>query len=181
MKGAIFILAILFLSHISASCSTGQIDINTGSIEELDQLQGIGPVKAQAIVDARPFDGIDELIDVQGIGEVTLENIKSQGLACVSGEEGNEESEVESDEKKEVESIEVEKEEKVEEEPIVEIETKVKKLEVIRLDAQTIKSADNKEMEAKDHTIYWILGFGGIVGVLFLLKTKFRRYKNEFN
>ena len=55
-------------------------------MEELDALSGIGLVKAQAIIDTRPFSSIDDLINVNGIGEVTLNNIKLQGLACIDGE-----------------------------------------------------------------------------------------------
>src|SRR3989344_5077287 len=79
----------LFLPNISAVCNESQININTASLEELDALSGIGPVKAQAIIDTRPFSSIDDLINVNGIGEVTLNNIKLQGLACVSGETTN--------------------------------------------------------------------------------------------
>jgi len=76
----------LFLPNISAVCNESQININTASLEELDALSGIGPVKAQAIIDTRPFSSIDDLINVNGIGEVTLNNIKLQGLACIDGE-----------------------------------------------------------------------------------------------
>ena len=72
---------------ISASCQKNQIDINTASLEELDKLAGIGPVKAQAIINSRPFNKLDDLLNVVGIGDVTLSNIKQQGLACVSDEE----------------------------------------------------------------------------------------------
>ena len=80
------ILLIFLLPNISAACNESQININTASLEELDALSGIGPVKAQAIIDTRPFSSIDDLINVNGIGEVTLNNIKLQGLACIDGE-----------------------------------------------------------------------------------------------
>lgn len=57
----------------------GQIDINSASIEELDKLPGIGPVKAAAIVAWRelngPFRYPEELIRVPGIGEGILGDI----------------------------------------------------------------------------------------------------------
>ena len=83
------IFLIFLLPNISAICNESQININTASLEELDALSGIGPVKAQAIIDTRPFSSIDDLINVNGIGEVTLNNIKLQGLACVSDEINN--------------------------------------------------------------------------------------------
>ncbi|QKV57929.1 MAG: helix-hairpin-helix domain-containing protein [Dechloromonas sp.] len=53
-----------------------QLDINKASPEQLDGLKGIGPAKAQAIVDYRrqhgPFKSVDELQNVPGIGPATL-------------------------------------------------------------------------------------------------------------
>ena len=64
------------------------VDINTATAEELRQLMGIGPVLAQAIVDYRaehgPFASVDELLEVSGIGETKLDNIRS---AVTLGEE----------------------------------------------------------------------------------------------
>ena len=63
------------------------IDINTAPSEELEKIIGIGPVLAQRIIEARPFNSLDDLIKVKGIGEITLQKIKDQGLAWVSSQE----------------------------------------------------------------------------------------------
>ncbi|TSC75937.1 MAG: competence protein ComEC [Parcubacteria group bacterium Gr01-1014_30] len=60
-----------------------RVDINAASAEELQKLAGVGQVLAQRIIDVRPFYSLDDLAKVQGIGEKTLQDIKSQGLAWV--------------------------------------------------------------------------------------------------
>ena len=56
-----------------------RIPINTADVHELDRLPGIGPTEAQAIVDYRtqygPFQSTDQLLEVSGIGEATLEGL----------------------------------------------------------------------------------------------------------
>ena len=58
----------------------GLINVNTATPTELEELPGVGEVIAQAIVDYRtengPFTSVDQLLDVSGIGDVTLENIR---------------------------------------------------------------------------------------------------------
>lgn len=60
---------------------TGIVNINTAIKEQLMTLDGIGEVKAMAIIDYRRENGnfrtVDELMEVEGIGEKTLEKIRN--------------------------------------------------------------------------------------------------------
>ncbi|MCL1091486.1 ComEA family DNA-binding protein [Shewanella profunda] len=53
------------------------VNINTASVEQLQELKGIGVAKAQAIVDYRTqngkFNAIDDLANVSGIGAKLIE------------------------------------------------------------------------------------------------------------
>ena len=63
------------------------LNVNTASASALEELPGIGPSLAAAIVDHRqrhgPFTTVDELTEVSGIGSVKLEQIRP--LATVNG------------------------------------------------------------------------------------------------
>ena len=79
----IIVLLFYIINFVSASCNSNQININTASLEDLDKLSGIGPTKAQAIIDARPYSALEDLNRAVGIGPSTLSKIEQQGLACV--------------------------------------------------------------------------------------------------
>ncbi len=81
----IFIFLFILFFYPSLILATDRVEINTASLQQLKTLTGIGIVKAQAIIDARPFSSVDNLLRVSGIGEKTLQKIKDQGLAYVSG------------------------------------------------------------------------------------------------
>lgn len=65
--------------------SSGLVNINKASVEELDALPGVGQSTAQAIVDDRDANGafasIEDLMRVSGIGEKKFEKLK--GKICV--------------------------------------------------------------------------------------------------
>lgn len=154
-------LVFLILPLISANCDSEQIDINSASAQELDELYRIGPVKAEAIIDARPFETIDDLIDVNGIGEATLEGIKSQGLACVEDpKDGSEEKE------------EIDVPVNVEEADYLGADTEESKiLEPIRLDSEVIKTTGSREVKSTV-ALYSLVAFGVLLCFLFLLRKK---------
>jgi competence protein ComEA len=59
-----------------------RISLGSATLEQLDTLPGIGPVTAQAILDYRSehgrFTSVDDLLDVKGIGEATLADIRDR-------------------------------------------------------------------------------------------------------
>lgn len=63
-----------------ASGGGGKVDINTASSEELQSLDGIGPVTAEKIIryrtDVGSFKTIEDIKNVSGIGDMTFENLK---------------------------------------------------------------------------------------------------------
>lgn len=58
------------------------LNINTATLEQLDELDGIGPTTAQHILDYREehggFGSVEELGEVPGIGDVRLASLREQ-------------------------------------------------------------------------------------------------------
>ncbi len=65
----------------TAVSSASLININTATLQQLDALPRIGPVTAQSIVTYRqqhgPFQHIEDIMNVPGIGPVTFDNIQN--------------------------------------------------------------------------------------------------------
>lgn len=57
-----------------------RVNINTASAHHLQRINGIGEVTAAAVIEYREqhggFKNVDELVNVKGIGNVTLERIR---------------------------------------------------------------------------------------------------------
>lgn len=70
MRRKIVLALCLSLLGTSLLFSASKININTASATELDTLPGIGPSIANLIIAARPFDRIEDITRVKGIGEV---------------------------------------------------------------------------------------------------------------
>ena len=60
----------------------GLVNVNTASASELEKLPGIGPALAERIVSHRqsngPFESLDDLTDVPGIGRAKLEALRAE-------------------------------------------------------------------------------------------------------
>jgi competence protein ComEA len=52
------------------------INVNTATLQELEQLPGVGAVTANSIIASRPFRSFEDLDRVKGIGPKTLEKLR---------------------------------------------------------------------------------------------------------
>ncbi len=58
------------------------VNVNTAGADELDELPGVGPATAEAIIEHReangPFTTVDQLLDVRGIGDAKLAELRDR-------------------------------------------------------------------------------------------------------
>ena len=76
-----FYLTMILLLFLATS-AFAKVNINTADVEELTTLPGIGPAKAEAIVQYRndkgQFKKIEDLTGVKGIGDKIVDKIKPE-------------------------------------------------------------------------------------------------------
>ena len=65
----------------AAGASAGPISLGSATLEQLDTIEGIGPVTAQNILDFRTENGgissVEDLDEISGIGPATMEALRS--------------------------------------------------------------------------------------------------------
>ena len=78
----IFLTTFFLLILSTAIAIAGTLNINTATPAQLETLSGIGATKAQTIVAYRDHNGsfktVDDLTQVKGIGEKTIERLRSE-------------------------------------------------------------------------------------------------------
>ncbi len=74
---SVFMLASLFAFPVFAA-----VNINTATQSELEAVKGLGPAKAQAIIQHREANGnfksLDELDNVKGFGKASIDKMKGE-------------------------------------------------------------------------------------------------------
>lgn len=79
MKKLLLVIASLMAFSMTPAWAT--VDINTATVAELEAVNGIGPKKAQAIVDYRKkngaFKSVDDLENVKGLGKASIDKMRA--------------------------------------------------------------------------------------------------------
>jgi len=82
LKSIFGVLFVALMAVAMPAQADDKININTASVEQLQEVKGIGPKTAAAIVEYREahgkFGDVDELAAVKGIGEKKLKKIRGE-------------------------------------------------------------------------------------------------------
>ena len=69
--------------EVKKEVPAGCIDINTASEQELMEIIHIGEVRAKDLIDLRPYNSVNDLKRIKGIGDARLKDIINEQKACV--------------------------------------------------------------------------------------------------
>lgn len=69
--------------EVKKEVPAGCIDINTASEQELMEIIHIGEVRAKDLIDLRPYNSVNDLKRIKGIGDGRLKDIINEQKACV--------------------------------------------------------------------------------------------------
>ena len=178
-KIIVFVIIVLILTFISAKCSENQVNINAADKNELIKIKYIGDSRAEQLISLRPFNSIDELVKIKGIGETYLQRIKEQGLACVDNQENTTETKITKKHKKKTNetqnSFQKENKTSLKKENL----TKTSQIEVIKLNPQVIKTFNSeKNKEKENYALYGFIAFSFLIIALVAIK-QYKDKKNE--
>jgi len=65
----------------SGSC----VNINSASEVDVQRIIHIGPARSQELIQHRPYQSVDDLSNIKGIGPARIADILTQGIACTGG------------------------------------------------------------------------------------------------
>jgi competence protein ComEA len=66
----------VFVPALTTETGTERVSVNSAPAALLDTLPGVGPATAQRIIEGRPYSSLEQLLNVKGIGEKTLEKLR---------------------------------------------------------------------------------------------------------
>ncbi len=88
IRASLLIVLLLAVASFASAAGDGVVNVNTAQASQLELLPRIGPSISQRIIEFRegngPFESVDELQAVRGIGERTLELMRP--YVAVEGE-----------------------------------------------------------------------------------------------
>lgn len=66
----------IYVPNQVSETGLSRVSVNSSSASQLETLPRIGPKTAQKIIEGRPYNQIEDLLKVKGIGPKTLEGLK---------------------------------------------------------------------------------------------------------
>jgi competence protein ComEC len=71
--------------EIQPASSGSCVNINSASEVEVQRIIHIGPARSQDLIQLRPYQLVDDLSKIKGIGPARIADILTQGIACTGG------------------------------------------------------------------------------------------------